>query len=151
MHETKWLPVVPTRALHQEESGGARRLRAPETASPSRSQILLLCVRADGVFLSYHLKNQASAHPSQINKAPLAHYCTRPSHGRGRLVRKTRQRPRGWEAANIKKGWPYYKRERCFSFSFFPSAGVSTWGRKGDNGSLMCFIYSFRWCLFIIQ
>lgn len=65
-----------TRALHQEESGGARRarrLRAPETASPSRSQILLLCVRAcvqTGVFLRYHLEKSSERSPLSDQQSP---------------------------------------------------------------------------------
>lgn len=101
-----------TRALHQEESGGARRARrprAPETASPSRSQILprCVCVRADGGLPPlYHLEKKSSERsPLSDTTKPRSHITVHVRRtAEAGWCRKTRRRPRGREAANIKKG-----------------------------------------------
>lgn len=148
MHETKWLPVVPTRALHQEGSGGARRLRARRTRDSVSFKIpdpapvrACACARAQTGSSSAIISGiKLALTPLRSTKPPLAHYCTRPSHGRrDGLVRKARHRPWRWEAANIKKGWPYYERERCFSFSFFSPPPPRC--RRGEGKVIMAAWY----------
>lgn len=136
-----------TRALHQEESGGARRPRAPETASPSRSQILLLCVRAcrRGSSSAIVSKKSSERSPLSDQQSPARTLLyTSVARQKQAGAEKPVRDPEDGRRLTLKRDDLIISGNVVFLFLFFPSAGVSTWGRKGDNGSLICFIYSFR-------
>lgn len=155
--KTKWLPSVTTHASRAKRREVAQIVsvhRTPETVPPPQQDPLMLCSSQDrwwcvcvlrvdlrGLSVPSPLVASEREHLSQINKALVTHYCTR----RLETPEKPVRGPERHEQANIKKGWPYYKEERLLYFSWHVDR------EKGDNGGAICFIYSFCWCLFIIQ
>lgn len=119
-------------------TGDSFSLKIPDPAS------VCACVQT-GVFLRYHLEKSSERSPLSDQQSPARTLLyTSVARQKQAGAEKPVGDPEDGRRLTLKRDDLIISGNVVFLFLFFPSAGVSTWGRKGDNGSLICFIYSFR-------